>query len=502
MGSVPWSAREVAAYEANAVALGVSLDQLMENAGRVIAEEAGRHLPAPPSPVAIVAGSGNNGGDGTAAAFYLGQWGHSPEIWLLRSPSEIRTPMARSRFDRIGSKYRTHIGIPSPSDLRQFPLIIDALLGTGQGGPLRSPYLETAEAMAESKVPVLSIDVPSGLGDPKGVRPRWTVALQALKEGMDTADSGEVVVRDVGIPSEAHTRTGPGEFLFFPTPSSVRGRNGRVAVIGGGPFSGAPALAALSALRSGAERAVVIAPEPAATHIQSFAPDLIVRAAGRDRFERGDAAQVEAILVDQRVTSVAVGMGAGRDAETVAFFHGALPGFAAHGPVVVDADALPALTVATEKPALGPGRVIATPNRPELSHVFGIVPSGAFEDQLEVVRAAAAEHHVTIVAKGEVDLLSDGQRVAANQTHHVAGTVGGAGDVLSGCLTALLGAGASTWEAARLGTYWVGSASARVFDRKSYGLTASDMAHELGETLADGLRRVESFRRGGTSVQA
>jgi len=90
----PLTAGEALAVEVNAVALGTSIDALMENAGRAVAEEATRHLPPPPARVAVIASTGNNGGDGTCAAHYLHQWGYSPEVWLLRPPLEIRSRSA------------------------------------------------------------------------------------------------------------------------------------------------------------------------------------------------------------------------------------------------------------------------------------------------------------------------------------------------------------------------------------------------------------------------
>ena len=168
----PLTSEEMAVAELNAVALGVTLDTLMENAGRAVAEEATRHLPPPPARVAIVASTGNNGGDGTCAAFYLGQWGFSPEVWLVRPPSEIRSRSARRCFERIERRLPVHVGVPSPEALATMPLVVDALLGSGQGSRLRSPVLEAARSIRASKAPVLSVDLPTGTRDPAdGVRP-------------------------------------------------------------------------------------------------------------------------------------------------------------------------------------------------------------------------------------------------------------------------------------------------------------------------------------------
>src|SRR5487761_44053 len=154
------SASETAVVEENAVSLGVAVDALMENAGRAAAEEAVRRLPAPPAPVAIVAGTGNNGGDGFAAAFYLSQWGYAPQVWVVRPPSEIRSRPCRRCFDRIERYAQVKAKVPTAEELTGQPLVIDALLGAGQAGALRGPYRDAVEAIRTSGSPVLSIDMP------------------------------------------------------------------------------------------------------------------------------------------------------------------------------------------------------------------------------------------------------------------------------------------------------------------------------------------------------
>src|SRR5271170_8003158 len=138
----PVTSEEMAVAEANAQALGVSTDVLMENAGRVVAEETIRSLPGSGARVAVLAGPGNNGGDGTCATHYLLEWGYSPEVWLVRPPNQIRTSAARRCFERVARRCPVHVAIPRADELAAFPLLVDALLGTGQTGPLRAPFAE------------------------------------------------------------------------------------------------------------------------------------------------------------------------------------------------------------------------------------------------------------------------------------------------------------------------------------------------------------------------
>ncbi len=488
----PLSALEMAVVEANSVALGTTVDQLMENAGRVVAEEAMRHLPSPPASPAVVAGNGNNGGDGTCAAYYLHQWGYTPEIWIVRPPAEISTRSARRCFDRAERVCPVHVGVPQPSDLAARPLILDGLLGTGQGGRLRSPVREAVAAIRASGAPVLAIDVPTGVADPDGLRPPWTVTLTVPKEEMTPGTSGEVTVRDIGMPPDAWRRTGPGEFLFLPR--SVRAgdgrRTGRVILIGGGPYSGAPALAALAALRSGTERATVVAPEGSAERIQAFGPNLVVVPRGVGRFRPTDAEGIVEFVRASRPQALVVGMGAGHHPETVEALRTAERSLLGEVPMVVDADGLAALPTAEEIADHADATLVVTPNGGEYAHYFGGVRSADAGETGERARRIAEERRVVLLAKGDPDLLSDGVAWFENRHHPGAITVAGAGDVLGGVVGSLLAQGIYARHAVRLAAWWCGEAGVRVASHKGYGLLATDVLEELPAVMVAALARL------------
>jgi ADP-dependent NAD(P)H-hydrate dehydratase / NAD(P)H-hydrate epimerase len=491
----PLSAEEMTVVEQNAVALGVSLDNLMENAGRAVAEEAIRRLPPPPARVAIVASTGNNGGDGTCCAHYLHQWGFSPEVWLVRPPSEIGSRAARRCYERIERTVPVHVRVPKADELATMPLVIDALLGTGQTAKLRSPIVEAVEAIQKSGAPVLSIDLPTGTLDPKGLRPVTTVALTVAKREMNPATAGEIVVRDIGIPLDAWRRTGPGEFAFFPLPSnpSERGRSARLIVIGGGPYAGAPALAALAALRSGAERATVLAPGGAAERVQGFSPTLVVHALGSGRFRPTDVPEILDFVRGAHPGAVAVGMGAGAHPETLEALGAIERALVGTVPLLVDADGLAALPSPTEIAAHGGKPLVATPNAGEFARLFADQPAAAPSERPAAVARLARERHLTLLAKGRSDIVSDGETTVENVHHHPAVTVAGAGDVLGGVVASLLAQELGPLPACRLATYWVGEAGIVAAARRSFGLIATDVLDELPAALATGLART---RRG------
>jgi ADP-dependent NAD(P)H-hydrate dehydratase / NAD(P)H-hydrate epimerase len=489
----PQSARETRVIEANAVALGVSIDALMENAGRAVAEEAARRLKGSSDSVAVIAFTGNNGGDGFAAIHYLEQWGFSPDLWIVAPPGEIRSSPARRCFERIAPTTRVRVGVPRAPDLTGYSLLIDALLGTGQHGEPRPPVRDAVLALASSGVPILSIDEPTGLGSEVAVRPRWTVALESVKEGMVAETCGEIIVRPIGIPSAAVHETGPGVFLFYPLPEpkSRSPRNGRVLVVGGGPYTGAPALAALAILRAGAERAVVAAPQPAAGLIQSYSPTLIVRSVGTDRFQPSDVPALLHLVDHLHIDAVVVGMGVGDAPESAAAmseFVGKLRGRPL--PLVVDADALGALGNLPASPS-AKAPCVATPNRHEFDTHFVNLHEALPDSRLDEARRIANERGIVLLAKDEVDLLTDGRRGYLNRHHHPAMTVGGTGDVLAGVVGSLVARGVDPLDSARLAAYWVGEAGLRAFAARSWGLVATDVIEELPSALKDGLARVE-----------
>jgi ADP-dependent NAD(P)H-hydrate dehydratase / NAD(P)H-hydrate epimerase len=486
----PLTALEMAVVEQNAVARGLSIDVLMENAGRAVAEEAARRLVPSQGRVLILAGTGNNGGDGTCAAHYLHQWGYNVDLFLVRPPSEIRSAAALRCWERARRSVRNHVGLPDPEALDGVGLTIDAMLGSGQSGALRSPYRDAVGLLGSAHAPILSVDLPTGLGSSTAVRPTWTVSLTTVKEGMDPESCGDITVRDIGIPAEAERETGPGEFLFFPTAGRTApgGRHGRILIVGGGPYAGAPALAAMAALRSGAERATVFAPEPAASAIRGYSPDLVVHPLGHETFQSGDASHLLEEIDGLRVDAVVLGMGMGAAPESREFARSLVEQLPARRPIVVDAEALAALIPVPVGSRKHP--VIGTPNRGEFQHIFHGDPSLPPAELLPSVGALARKFDVTFVVKGAWDALSDGTRGALNGHHPPAQNVAGAGDVLGGVIGSLLAQQVAPMHAARLATYWVGSAGYLAAESRGFGLIASDIVDALPAALVTGLQRV------------
>ena len=225
--------------DANAEALGVSVRDLMGNAGRSVSDLLASRYPD--SRIIFVCGSGNNGGDGFAAALDMDP--SRVEVALLCEPSRIHSDESRFYYSLLEcpiSRYTAGM-------LSGFDVVVDCALGTGARGDVREPYRSFIAASSDSGT-VVSVDIPSGLGTDMSVHPVATVTFHDIKEGMTRENSGEIIIADIGIPAEAVDATGPGDMLRYPVPGkcSHKGQNGRLMIVAGGPYFGAPIMASMS----------------------------------------------------------------------------------------------------------------------------------------------------------------------------------------------------------------------------------------------------------------
>ena len=270
---IPISSEEIASIDANCKYFGLLPLQLMENAGASLAREV--KAKAQGKKIAIIAGRGNNGGDAFVAARHLE--GFEVTTFLLGRSKDIATEEARRNWDilkRLGFE-TIEISDTRDMNLGEYDLIIDAIFGTGVHGPIKGLESAAIESINSASAPVVSVDVPSGLGTSKVVRVDITVTFHRPKPGM----TGEVVVEGIGIPPQAEFFVGPGDLRLVGMRSSDshKGDSGRILVIGGGPYTGAPALTAMAALRAGADIVTVATPESVSKTISGFSPNLIVR---------------------------------------------------------------------------------------------------------------------------------------------------------------------------------------------------------------------------------
>jgi NAD(P)H-hydrate epimerase len=473
------STARMAAVDRNAAALGVPRKQLMESSGNAIAREV-RDLAGTGNAVAIVAGRGNNGGDGFVATRFLDDL--EAIVHLLGRPESIRSDIARENWAALQeAAYDTRVVRDSRAlDLRDPDLVVDALLGTGIAGAPREPEASVIEAMNDSGATILSVDVPSGVdadtGEAAGVAvdADRVVTFHDEKPGLGRLDAN-VAVADIGIPEAAERFVGPGDLLALGRdPESHKGDHGRILVIGGGPYAGAPALSGQAALRAGADLSYVAVPDVVADTIQGYAEDLIVE---RYEGERLGPTHVDPLLdrADERDV-VVIGPGLGDAPETLDAVQGFLESY--EGRAVVDADALAVVPEISTDATL-----LCTPHGGELAEMGG--PWGSdLHDRAGAVEAFAGDLGHTLLLKGSHDVISDGDGTRVNRTGNAGMTVGGTGDVLAGIAGALL-ARREPREAGAIAAYTNGRAGDLVVGEHGSGLVASDLLDRIPEGMQD-----------------
>ena len=473
--------REVTVIDVNSEYLGVQVETLMENAGYAVANVISREY-GKGKRIAVICGMGNNGGDGLVAAKYLRE-NNYVRVLLARAPQFIKRMAPRKNLGPV----EDITSVFDDEDLSSYDLIVDAIYGIGIHGEIREPYYSLINNMNGSGIPIVSIDVPSGLGTNMAVRPVRTITLHDTKEGMSDSNSGKIDVVDIGVPKDAERFAGPGEFVYYPIPrpDSHKGENGRVLVIGGGPYSGAPSLAAMGAYRIGVDLVQIATPEQSFATISNYSPNFIVHRMPGSAFTDSNMDQVLGLtgLVD----AVLIGSGIGRDPRS----QEATRDFVKEcsKPMVIDADAFSALSV---DPGLLKGKKgIVTPHSREFTTLFGRSLPKELEERAAAVKEAASRICMTVLVKGMIDVISDGERIKFNRTGNPGMTVGGTGDVLAGICVGLLAKGVEPFDAARIAAYTNGSAGDLAFNDRCYGLLATDVIDNIPSVMC---RALDKFK--------
>ena len=465
---------EMARADAAAIAAGIPGERLMEAAGRAVARAAMRRFP--PGRTLVLAGPGNNGGDGYVAARLLEAAGWPVAVAALAPPRE------GSDAARAAARWRGPVLPFAPAEAARAGLVIDAVFGAGLARPIED---RVAAVLGAAGGPILAVDVPSGLDGATG-QGRGRVAPAALtvtffrrKPGHllmpGRVMCGETILADIGLPESVLDAIGPscwqtGPSLWrmpAPGPASHKYSRGHVTILAGSGMTGAARLAAAGARRGGAGLATLVAPDPASADVlRAGDPGVIVT-----------QAPLAALLEDRRRHVWVVGPGLAPGEEALS----ALAAIRDAGRLVV-ADA-GALAAAAGRPAALAGCAVLTPHEGEFARLFG--PAG--EDRVAAVRRAAAELGAVVLLKGPDTVVAapDG-RAAINANAPASLGTGGTGDVLAGLIAALLAAGMPAFEAAAAGT-WIHGEAAR-------GIGPGLLAEDLPDRLPEAMRRAGEYQ--------
>ena len=479
------TSREMRALEVNAEYFGISLLQLMENAGRNVAVNIAQRFEAGKR-VVIFCGLGGNGGDGFVIARHLLSMGFAVTVMLAGRSKEIVHESAKKNF--LSLSYLNEIPILEVTDSSDIPkveadVVVDALLGTGTKGSLKAPIRQMVEQINSLSGFKIAVDVPTGIDSDTGenlgisVKADVTVSFHAPKIGLANAKKyvGELIVKDIGLPSQIERLAGPGDVRLVTRKRDLRahkGDFGRVLVIGGSEvFSGAPTLVSLAALRTGVDIAYLAAPEKTARDISSFSPDLITMKLDGKHFKLANIEVLKPYI--EAVDAVVLGPGLGLHADTQEFVKICINAVESAGkPLLLDADGLKAFAK-FKRPFKIPA--VLTPHEGEYTILTGQkLPENVDERAAQVLKTAA-ELNAVLLVKGKIDLVCSKKEYKLNFTGNPGMTVGGTGDVLSGIVGGLLAQRVDAFEAAVAGAFVNGAAGDFVVSELGYHMLASDL---------------------------
>jgi hydroxyethylthiazole kinase-like uncharacterized protein yjeF len=458
---------EMAEADRLAIAGGVAGIELMENAGRAVADAVsrgyGRDMPA----VCVIAGPGNNGGDGFVAARVLAERGFPVRLLFLGERGRLKGEAAEA-----ARRWQGQTVAATPEAIGGCGIIIDALFGAGLERPVEALAAAMIAAMNSNGATVIAVDLPSGINGTSGammgtaVNATETVTFFRRKPGHfllpGRSHCGTVKVADIGIPASVLDRIGPSTWancpkfwakqFRIPAADAHKYSRGHAVVVSGGPSStGAARLAARAALRAGAGLVTLASPREALAVNAAASTAVMVRPVDGAR-------ELSAMLADRRLNAIVLGPGGGVGRPMREMV---LAAFSAERALVLDADALTSfaeepeslfqkLKVKLSENSFHVSReVVLTPHEGEFVRLFGNLSKVAENlSKIDRARAAAKVSGVTVVLKGADTVVAapDGRATVAENAPPWLATAG-SGDVLSGLVGGLLAQGMPAFEA-------------------------------------------------------
>ncbi|MEM8843539.1 MAG: NAD(P)H-hydrate dehydratase [Pseudomonadota bacterium] len=430
--------------------------------------------------ILIIAGGGNNAGDGYVLARLLDSTEYNCAVIPIMSPDKLQGDAlhACSEFLDQGGELYKHEG-----ELPHCDLIVDAIFGIGLNRLIEGEVVNVITQINQHSAPTLALDIPSGLNSDTGIPmdisvcANTTITFIGLKSGLLTGqacdNTGEVIVHDLELPNTVFSQIEPIGNTLSPTthkallprrkPSSHKNNFGHVLVIGGNiGYPNAAALAAIGAARSGAGLVSVVTHPDNVNAIASSCSSIMVRGIHQPS-DMGNLINLADVIV--------LGPGLGKDAWARRFFARFID---IKKPVVVDADAL---TLLSHNPNQR-DHWILTPHPGEAARLLACEKTEIEFNRLAAVKAIQEKYHGVIVLKGAGTLIyKDSMGFCINGNAALA--TGGTGDVLAGIIGSFIAQGLTPIDAAECATTIHGLAAERISQFGTRGLLASDLFPEL-----------------------
>ena len=470
---------------------------LMENAGRGATEVISNTFPdLQKMKIAIVAGKGNNGGDGFVIARYLLNRRISVKVYLLADPKGLRGD-AETNFQIFQRMKGEVISVPSSKDyqkvkkeLEKFDLLIDAIFGTGLDAEVRGYYREVIDHLNTLQKPIVAIDIPSGLdantGKPFGTAVRASLTItfglpkigQVISPGLDYV--GKLKLVDIGLPKklveEERIQTYLLEndeirgWLSTPRrPDTHKGDYGHLLVIAGSVGkTGAAAMACEAALRIGAGLVTLAIPKSLNAIMEVKLTEVMTEPLPETPKQTLSLRAFSSILrLCEDKKAVIIGPGIGTFKETQSLILKLIKTL--NLPIILDADGLTALATQPKTLPTTNRSLILTPHPGEMAKLIQSTPKDVQEDRISISRNFAQSHHVHLVLKGHRSLIATPKgEVFINPTGNPGMASGGTGDVLTGMIGGLICQGFDILQSLQVAVYL-------------HGLAGDEMAQELGE---------------------
>lgn len=502
------TSREMRALEVNAEYYGISLLQLMENAGRNITHETLSRF-SNDKKVLIFCGLGGNGGDGFVAARHLLAGGFDVTVVLVGRSRDISHEAALNNWVILQSLQRK-VPLFEVTDSSVIPkvtadIVVDALLGTGTKGKLKPPISQVVDYINSLSGFKIAVDVPTGIDSDAGevlgnaVKADLTVTFHKAKKGLEKAKKyvGELIIAEIGLPFEMEQFAGPGDVLLATKPRSTtahKGDFGRLLVIGGSEvYSGAPTLVSLAALRTGVDIAYLAAPAKTAYAISSMSPDLITIKLDGNNLKPSNIESLKPYLT--MVNAVAIGPGLSLNPETQEFVKTCVEEVERAGkPLLLDADGLKAFAK-FKRPLKVP--LVLTPHAGEYTILTGETLPENQEERVLAVQKTAKKLNAVVLVKGKVDIICDAERAKLNFTGNPGMTVGGTGDVLSGIVGGLMAQRVDAFEAAVAGAFVNGAAGDFVASEIGFHMVATDIIDWIPRVFEDPMSHLKVHKPSG-----
>lgn len=482
--------------------------QLMENAGRGIAEWVGGFAAqkAISKDVLIACGGGNNGGDGFVSARCLHEKGFNVNVVCLAKEQDMKGP-AKNNYNKIKKIRKIHIyRVYSQSHLEKTKhlfkdahLILDCILGTGLKGEVGGFLKHVIEFINNLSKKVISVDIPSGMDGNTGsglcIRAYATLIMGLPKVGPLKPNAGNntgyLYVVDIGLPGELVKNIKSNLEYIYPSdfsglvperdPSSHKGDFGHVLVLAGSPqYTGAAALCVNGALRSGAGRVTLGIPRGLQNIYQiRLTESMTLPLPETEEGTLSHEAYPHIMKFIEKVDSVALGPGLSKHPDTLKLVKRIIAG--SHKPLVIDADGVNA--VAEELLVLRKAKapLILTPHPGEMANLLHTSIKSVQTDRWKISRGLADKYGITIVLKGRQSIIAgDDKKIYINSSGNPGMASGGMGDVLTGIIAGLLAQGFKSIDSARMGAYLHGAgADLAAEETGEWGMLASDLLAKL-----------------------